>query len=44
MYFASRHEVHSTNTLSAQRRLIKRDKTERFATPLVAEPQVYRHM
>jgi len=30
MYFVRRHEVHSTNTLSVQRRLIKTYKTERF--------------
>jgi len=41
--FASRHEVHSTNTHSAQRRLIKTNKTERFTAALEAESQAYRH-
>jgi len=32
------------HTLSAQRRLIKTDKTERFITALVAESHGYRHI
>jgi len=37
MYFAHRHEVQSTNTLSAQRRLVKTYRTKRFATALEAD-------
>jgi len=40
----SRHEVHSMNTHSAERRLIKTDKTERSTkTMKPAKSQGYRH-
>ena len=42
--FVSRHEVHSTNTHSAQFGPIKTDKTERCTTALEpADLQGYRH-
>ena len=41
--FDSRHEAHSTNTHSAQGRLIKTHSTERFTAALEAESQGYRH-
>jgi len=41
--FASRHEVHSTNTYSAKCRLIKTNKTESFTATLEAESSSYRH-
>jgi len=44
MYFVRRHEVHSTNTLSAQRRLIKTYRTERFTTAMEADWQDYQHL
>jgi len=41
--FDSIDEVHSTNTYSAQRMLIKTDKTERLTALLQVESQGYRH-